>query len=307
MAEGGALRPPSNFLLANSSQNPSDASRNWLAWLEQFDFYMLAAEKNSKPEEVQVATLLTILGAQGQELFRTFDLSEENKKKIAEVKGAFSRYFAPKIKEEFERYKFYSRVQQTEERDKALRDRIVFGIHSEAIREELFNVTEDLTLERCIAICQRCEATRQYLNDFNASSIDAGFKAHAVNDQVEAKYNHQSSRPTQHPRSTVQATSKPITNCKYCAGTHQPRKCPAYDKQCNNSGRKGHYAKVCLSKKESTATNKPKVHEVTAEDPDVVYTYIMLLQIRRSEMVGLNEFKSVAPTELLNQQQFQNI
>ncbi|KAF6032717.1 hypothetical protein EB796_008965 [Bugula neritina] len=251
MAEGGALRPPSNFLLANSSQNPSDASRNWLAWLEQFDFYMLAAEKNSKPEEVQVATLLTILGAQGQELFRTFDLSEENKKKIAEVKGAFSRYFAPKIKEEFERYKFYSRVQQTgepfhkflsslqnlvatcnfhaEERDKALRDRIVFGIHSEAIREELFNVTEDLTLERCIAICQRFEATRQYLNDFNASSIDAGFKAHAVNDQVEAKYNHQSSRPTQHPRSTVQATSKPITNCKYCAGTHQPRKCPAYD------------------------------------------------------------------------------
>ena len=91
MAERGALRPPSNFLLANSSQNPSDASRNWLAWLKQFDFYMLAAEKNSKPEEVQVATLLTILGAQGHELFRTFDLSEENKKKIAEVKGAFSR------------------------------------------------------------------------------------------------------------------------------------------------------------------------------------------------------------------------
>ncbi|KAF6032013.1 hypothetical protein EB796_009683 [Bugula neritina] len=212
MAEGGALRPPSNFLLANSSQNPSDASRNWLAWLEQFDFYMLAAEKNSKPEEVQ--NVRFVGGEQ---------------KKIAEVKGAFSRYFAPKIQEEFERYKFYSRVQQTEERDKALRDRIVFGIHSEAIREELFNVTEDLTLERCIAICQRFEATRQYLNDFNASSIDAGFKAHAVNDQVEAKYNHQSSRPTQHPRSTVQATSKPITNCKYCAGTHQPRKCPAYE------------------------------------------------------------------------------
>jgi len=57
--------------------------------------------------------LLTILGAQGQELLRTFDLSEGNKKKIAEVKGAFSRYFAPKIKEEFERYKFYSKLQQT--------------------------------------------------------------------------------------------------------------------------------------------------------------------------------------------------
>jgi len=49
MAGGGALRPPSKFLIANVSQNPSDACRNWLAWLEQFDFYMLAAEKNSKP------------------------------------------------------------------------------------------------------------------------------------------------------------------------------------------------------------------------------------------------------------------
>ncbi|KAF6032746.1 hypothetical protein EB796_008964 [Bugula neritina] len=195
MAEGGALRPPSNFLLANSSQNPSDASSN--------------------PVDYS--------GAQGQELFRTFDLSEENKKKIAEVKGAFSRYFAPKIKEEFERR---------------------------------FNTRE------VYSYLPTFEATRQYLNDFNASSIDAGFKAHAVNDQVEAKYNHQSSRPTQHPRSTVQATSKPITNCKYCAGTHQPRKCPAYDKQCNNSGRKGHYAKC---------------HMVNI--------------FCNREMVGLNEFK----------------
>jgi len=157
---------------------------------------------------------LAILGAQGQELFRTFNLLEENRKKIAEVNGAFSRYFALKIKEEFERYKLYSRLQQTgepfdkllsllqnlvatfnfhaEERDKALHDRIVFDIHSEAIREELFSVTENSTLERCIAICQRWEATKQYLNDFNASSVDAGFKAHAVNDQVKAKYNHRS-------------------------------------------------------------------------------------------------------------------
>ena len=82
MAEGGSLKPPSNFLLNSSSQNPSDASRSWTAWLEQFEFYMLATEKNTKSEEVQVATLLTVLGAQGQELFRTFDLTDENRKKI---------------------------------------------------------------------------------------------------------------------------------------------------------------------------------------------------------------------------------
>lgn len=185
MADGGSLKPPANFLLNYASQNPSDTSRSWSAWLEQYDFYMTATEKSLKSEEIQVATLLTILGAQGQELFRTFDLTEGERKKIGNVRAAFQSYFAPKVKEEFERYKFYSRVQlanesfdnflaslrnliatcnfHADEKDKALRDRIVFGIQSEAVREELFNVPDLLTLDKCIAICQRSEATKQYL------------------------------------------------------------------------------------------------------------------------------------------------
>ena len=96
-------------------RNPSDTSRTWTAWIEQFDFYMAATEKHKKDESIQVATLLTILGAQGQELFRTFDLSADDKKKIAPVKEAFRKYFSPKVKEEFERYKFYSRMQHIDE------------------------------------------------------------------------------------------------------------------------------------------------------------------------------------------------
>jgi hypothetical protein len=82
MAEN--MKAPGNFFLTvdENLSDPSSTARNWAAWLQQFEFYMLATEKNIKEDEIQVATLLTILGAQGQE--------------------------------EFERYKFYRREQKPE-------------------------------------------------------------------------------------------------------------------------------------------------------------------------------------------------
>ena len=181
-------RPPAYFFTnLNSTSNPSETSRSWTTWLEQFDFYMTATEKVDKSEEVQVATLLTLLGARGQELFRTLPLSDPDRKKIAEVKAAFTAYFAPRVKEEYERYKFNQRVKQPGERfdtyltslralqstcnfadaekEKVIRDRIVFGIRSDTVREELFNV-DILTLEKAIAICQRAEATKTYIHGY---------------------------------------------------------------------------------------------------------------------------------------------
>lgn len=84
--------------------------------------------------------------------------------------------------ESYKRHKFYSRVQQVgesfdsflvavhglsamcnfhkAEKDKATRDRIVTGIRSETVRDELFNVDGNLTLKKVIQICQRTEATK---------------------------------------------------------------------------------------------------------------------------------------------------
>ncbi|XP_067950359.1 uncharacterized protein [Watersipora subatra] len=251
MSEGGSLRPPANFLAGFSAQNPSEANRSWAACLEQYDFYMSATEKNAKDESVQVATLLTILGAKGQELFRTFDLLETNRKKVESVKDAFTNYFAPKVKEGFERYKFYSQVQQLgesfdkflsalkslvstcnfheSERDKALRDRIVFGIISESVRGELFNVPETLTISKCIEVCQRFEATKQYLNDFKTSNSGPAASVHTLNTQDKHNLARQNSK-----LSHDMQQKKTVTNCRYCGGSHIVRQCPAYDKLCKN-------------------------------------------------------------------------
>jgi hypothetical protein len=109
MADCG-LRPPGNF--TDNASNPSETSRKWTKWLEQFNFYMLASEKSKKDGEMQVAILLTLLGPQGQEIFRTFSLSNDDRKDIQKVKDAFTKHFTPQVKTVYESYKFQSRVQQ---------------------------------------------------------------------------------------------------------------------------------------------------------------------------------------------------
>lgn len=176
--------------------------------------------------------------------------------KIAPVKEAFSSYFAPRVREEFERYIFYSRVQSktesfdsfltavqglmstcnfhAEKRDKALRDRIVLGTNSEAVREELLNSDSDLSLDKCTRVCRRAEATKQYLSHMSQQPrIDTQHTAHAVsNARSDNKHDE---------------CARLINSCRCCSGTHPARNCPAYGKECRKCSKKGHFAKMCQS------------------------------------------------------------
>lgn len=279
MAEGG-LRPPAPFSFTTST-TPSESSRSWDQWLEQFDFYMTATEKASKPGEVQVATLLTLLGQQGLELFRTFNLDADDKKNIATVKDKFSNHFKPRVREEYERFKFYGRIQKPgesfdqyltvlrdlittcnfheAERDKALRDRIVFGISSSEVREELFNSQTSITLQQAIEVCQRHETTKQYMQGMEPTVTE---KTHVVTNQP--------SKPKGY-KSTNTAT------CNRCGGHHKPKCCPAYDKLCKKCGAKGHFAKMCFTKKSTNIPStkpytKHSAHEIYEPSPDTTTT-----------------------------------
>lgn len=297
MSDGG-LKAPGNFLKQlNNTANPSEASRSWTNWLQQFDFYMVASEKDAKDETVQVATLLTLLGEEGQELFRSFEITDPNRKKIKNVKEAFTKYFAPRVREEFERFKFYSRVQSrnesfdsfltaiqalirtcnfhADERNKALRDRIVFGINTTSVREELFNIDGELTLDRCVQVCRRVEATKQYLSHMSQQEVEVFTApkqaADAVTDNpTSPKYQSNQKNTNNHPTTNARNNnSRNITNCRYCGGTHPPRRCPAYGKVCANCSIRNHLAKVCRSGKNVPNINTAsEVAETQHQDPD---------------------------------------
>lgn len=183
MAE--SLKPPGQFFQLGVGKNPSETSRSWTKWLEQFEFYMTAAEKDQKPGKVQVATLLTLLGPAGQDVYRGFQLTEEERNDVTVVKQRFTNFFTPQVKEVFERFRFHSRLQQVEEtfdefvtslrdlvatcnfspqeEDKAIRDRIVMGLRVASIREDIFSLPEPVTLQQVLALCRRAEATKKYM------------------------------------------------------------------------------------------------------------------------------------------------
>ena len=170
----------------------------------------------------------------------------------------------------------------------------MIGISSNAVREELFNVDGELTLDKAIQICQRAEATRHYVHQMQSSgdggvsttitdalnptssTASASAGIHAVGNAA------RNSQPPMEPTSTndrrfnSSSSNNRITNCRYCLGSHPARQCPAYGKECRNCKKVGHFYKDCKSGKAHTNPSNDSAHEVTDDrldaDSDMCYT-----------------------------------
>ena len=97
---------------------------------------------------MQVSTLLYCIGSEGERVFTSFKLSEDDGKKFDTVVERFNAYFVPKVNVIHERAQFHSRSQKHEEnieayvralyelsentqfekREEAIRDRLVLGV-----------------------------------------------------------------------------------------------------------------------------------------------------------------------------------
>ena len=255
MSEMGGMKPPGNF-------NPVglEVATSWLKWSEQFEFYMKATEKDTKGSDVQVAILLTLLGAEAMDIYRSFDwVTAVDKDDIVIVKAKFKAYFTPRVNETYERYKFLKRKQEqgetfecfltdlnnlvsscgyhVEEKSKVLRDQIVMGVVSNVVREKLLDHAA-LTLNTAVDLCRSSEVTGQLLMGMSATNESR--PVHAM------KHKGQGRRSTHtNPYSDKQVPKYNKKCCKYCATTHEPRKCPAWNRDCNRCGLKNHYAKCC--------------------------------------------------------------
>ena len=152
----GSMRPPGAMSLTG------DLASGWVRWIERFQIYMLATEKTTNPGAVQVAMLLTLMGPEAIDIYRTFEWANAlDKDDIDEVKAKFAAYLGPRRNVTlYERYKFMKRLQKVgenfdtfvtdlrniirtceyhvDERDNLLRDQIVLGISSDCVREKLF-------------------------------------------------------------------------------------------------------------------------------------------------------------------------
>ena len=147
MAAGNYALPPPAALEIHHSQ----ASERWRRFRTAWAKYSIATGLNGKGEDVQVATLLTVIGEEAREVYTTFTWEADgDKAEIKKVIDKFQKYCQPYKNIPFERYKFNQRAQEVGEsydhyrtclrtlayecsfatitQEEILRDRLVFGI-----------------------------------------------------------------------------------------------------------------------------------------------------------------------------------
>ena len=103
-----SLQPPEKVDFSNSQT----VSRDWKRFVQQWRNYELATGLQTKTMEVRLATLLCVLGRQGEDKFETLRFEEPNDKKdVEKVFEKITKDCEVRTNIVVERYKFLRRKQ----------------------------------------------------------------------------------------------------------------------------------------------------------------------------------------------------
>lgn len=227
------VRPPKPLVM-----HGGDGANNWKVWLQQYQWFEIASNINQKPQNVQVATFMSTIGTEAVLLFNTFGCTAVEIASLEAIKLRFNTYFTPKINLTYERFQFNRMNQEEGEifddfltrikaqsakcefgalHDSLLMGKIVIGIQSETVREQLL-AQDDLTLDR---VTQKCRASELACKQLRGLKDDSS-TVHAIK-----KNTHSNNRKT---KNTSHFEAKPGNfDCKRCGTQHGPKSCPAFN------------------------------------------------------------------------------
>ena len=234
---------------------------------------MFKGPLKGKSEEEKCAYLLLWVGENGRDVYNAWEgtVSADEKKKLATYYTKFEEYVTPKSNPVFARYKFYNKQQDRGESfdhfltelkllvkdcsfdqpDEMVRDRIVFGTSSPAVREKLINKGSDLTLAIAVDIARTHELSQSQLRAMGNEKVEV----HGVTPKHRGRANHSNRYKTER--------SQRHGPCPNCGSAHDKTStCPAKGKKCNFCHKYNHFAKVCRAK-----VGK-KVHTTVAADSE---------------------------------------
>ncbi len=162
---------------------PFDFSKpeEWPKWIRRFERFRVASELSGKSEESQVNTLVYSMGDKSDDILQAFNLSAEDAKNYATVKGKFEAHFVKRRNTIYERAKFNQRTQAEGETvdsfitdlyclaahcqygvlyDEMVRDRIVVGIRDRRLSEKL-QMQATLLLDEAVTQVRQSEAVKK--------------------------------------------------------------------------------------------------------------------------------------------------
>ena len=85
----GPFKPPDNFDFSNPSA--------WPEWKQRFQRFFSASKLNKEDQEVQVSTLIYVMGQDAEKILTSFDLTPEDAKIYATVLHKFDENFVPQV------------------------------------------------------------------------------------------------------------------------------------------------------------------------------------------------------------------
>ena len=232
--------------------NASNLAEAWRKF-EQHVRLILEGPLSDKDEEVKVKYLLLWVGENGRDIYDTWNLSADDKKKLDVHFERFQQHVQPKKNSIFARYKFNEEKQETNEKieqfvtriglmakdcdfkepNEMIRDRIVFGTNSHKVKERLINEGDNLTLEKAIQIAQTYEYSREQLKKMESHSSNTNSTAADIHAMKTRKGHNPGNRPK--PQNRNQQVKIPMKNkCGNCGYDHSKSDtCPAKGKQCS--------------------------------------------------------------------------
>lgn len=231
---------------------------NWNQWMQYFKIYLKASETDKKPEDIQCAILLHYVGHQCICIYNTFTFDDNERDKIDVLLKKFTDYFNSKTHLTYERHKFFSRNQQTNEtidqyvtelknqasncefgqlKDDLIKTRIICGILNNEVRKSILQ-DDEMTLEKVVQRCRSAETANE-----ESQSIAGG--STGTNNAIMALKKKDEKEVAQNPKK----------KCGKCGNNHPKNRCPAYKKKCMKCLKFNHFANQCRTKNINEVNN----------------------------------------------------
>jgi hypothetical protein len=226
----------------------------------------LGLNMSKSSEKEQCAAFRYVIGQDGRDIYNTMKFTEAQTDKIDVLFAKFDEYCEPRRNTIMERYKFNTRVQRDDEtadqyatelkllakncnfgslEDELIRDRVVYGIKSERVRERLLRERE-LTLDKALEVCQINEQSEEQLKVLNDVQSVKAIGKHNKSGNYRSKLDANRRRDFKHNGGNKQ---EEISCCGKCGKSHPAKKCPDFGKKGFKCDKKNHFAKFCKSKK----------------------------------------------------------
>ena len=241
--------------------------KDWTKWIRRFERFRVASGLDEKSQEAQVNTLIYTMGENADEIFQSFEMSDDDKKDYKKVKEKFDSHFIPRKNVVYERAVFNKRKQEEGEtvdmfvtslyslaehceygklREEMIRDRILAGMRDSALSLKL-QLDDKLTLDKAITQAREAETIRKQqsvLRGDHKEKVYTPASIGAVQKKVGGQ--HRGQKPGRRGPGGARRPTGGRQVCLRCGRSppHDRQNCPAKDEACHKCG---HFKAMCRS------------------------------------------------------------